>query len=276
MKKVSVVVVTWEPKNKQYLDLCIKSLKNVDYPNLEVIVVGKKSYKPIYDGVLTIAPDSDKFNGEHAQNFAIKHISDDSEYILVSNDDCVFTKNSIRELVETMGDNKMILNPVCNSDNQWCYYLALGYVKNNEFKHIQKRFFRMEEIAGDEDEFMNAESLYMKGIVVPNFLCTYATIMPRSVYEDIGEIEEGFGYCGPSDYDYCLRAKQKNIPIGIALSSLIWHFGGVTTDSVKSNDDRVENVYQFKKKWGFLPPDVTQETMNLVNQKEKYEASLTY
>jgi GT2 family glycosyltransferase len=99
---------------------------------------------------------------------------------------------------------------------------------------------------------MNAQSIYPEGFIIQEFICFYATLIPRTVWNKVGPLDHKF-QTGQDDLDYCLRAQNLKIPSMIAIDSLIWHFGGATADLSLTPQIRQENVDYYTKKWGRLP-----------------------
>lgn len=267
--KTSIIVTTWSEKSKPYLDACIASIKNLVYRKdlIEVIIVGRKSYKPEYEGCATIAPDSDSFCNEVGLNFGLEHASKDSKYLLICNDDVILTKNSLFNMIQTIGDLPIMANAISNCDNKWKYQLMFGFKKGEGIHLITERYYRYEDFAPFLDDLMNVESMYPSGLLIPPFLCMYATLIPRKVYEILGPFDEKYNGCGPSDLDYCMRADQHNIRYVNILNALIWHFGGATSEKALTQEDRVNNAIYFYKKWRKLPLETTKEMRELIEKK---------
>lgn len=254
--KVSLIVVTYLEKNQRYLDLCLRSIENLDYPkdSFETIVVSSGAYVPKIPDCAKQVHNINDMHYPEAINFGAENTSLDSKHLLLLNDDTLLTKDSLKNLVHQVGDAECIVGPTSNCDNHFKYHLALGYRKpdSNNLIQLDKRFYRYDDWAPIADELMNAESIYPSGFISQEFVCFYATLIPRKVWDKIGPLDRNFK-TGQDDLDYCLRAKENKIPVVIALHALIWHFGGTTADEVLTNSIRNENIEYYKKKWGFYP-----------------------
>lgn len=248
--KVSIVVNTWSEKAKPYLDLCIESIQALNYPKeqLDVVLVGRKSYAPEYAGVKTVAPESDQFGNEFGQNFGVMHTNPESKYLFLINDDVCLTRDSLKNLVEIAGDQDMILSPISPCDNYWKYHLHFGFPYKGELKFLTERFYRLEQLAEYRENLISAHSIYPQGLLITDMLCLFAAFIPRSTWEKIGPLDENFD-TGQSDFDYCLRARELNIPRLIALNSLVWHFGGATSAESHTDERREKNAAYFRSKW---------------------------
>jgi GT2 family glycosyltransferase len=260
---VTILITTWLESSRRYLDLCVESVRrlNYDHSKLEILIVGRKSYKPYYPKVETIAPDSDSFYPAHAINFGFKKASKDSEFIFILNDDVILTKDCLSKLLAQVSNNKCLANPISPCDNGYGYHLLFGVEKDGQFHFLSKNQYRLEELKGQVEEMMNAQSLYPPGIIMQRFLCIYATLIPRSCFEEVGEWDENFKI-GQDDLDYSLRAQAKGYQTISVLDALAWHFGGVSVESSLNQEMRKDNVRYFIKKWGFAPPGLPQSFLD--------------
>lgn len=271
LPRVSICITTWLEKNSHYLDAAIESIYRLDYPRelLDIVLVGKKSYKPIYPGVQTVAPDSDKFGNAEGVNFGVKHCHPDSEYLLLLNDDVILTKNCLSNMINA-SQGQSIVNATSPCDNRSAYFLQFGFVHQEQALRIDGSSFRYDDLKPYLSSLMSAQSLYPAGVILQDTLCMFATLVPRQVWNKLGPLDEAFK-TGPDDIDYSIRARKHRVPLLIALDALIWHFGGVTSSETLTDAKRVENVEAFRLKHGHLPKFVTEEShakMKLAIQAE--------
>jgi GT2 family glycosyltransferase len=250
MSRVSIVINTWSPAAKPYLDLCVESVRRLNYDQaaLDVVLVGRKSYAPEYDGVKTVAPDSDSFGNEFGQNFGVAHTDPSSEYLFLINDDVCLTPGSLKNLVQMTSDSDVLLSPISPCDNYWKYQLHFPIKHEGETILLTDRFYKLEQLEECREALLSAESIYPQGAILTDMLCAFALFLPRKTWARIGPLDENF-HTGQSDYDYCLRARALDIPRVIALNSLVWHFGGVTSEGTLNERARLANVEYFQKKW---------------------------
>lgn len=253
--KVSIVITTYKPETKPYLDLAVESVDNLSYPKekLEKIIISKKDFQPKYFGWKTIAPEAESFYNPHGCNEAIKQCAADSEYIFLLNDDVVCTKDCLQALIGMQKElsNKAVLIPIGNCHLGWKYFLFMGYQENGQFIHMGKRQAKIDEWLPIKDKLMNANSQYPPGVLIERSLCLYAALYPKQIFTDVGLFDEQFTV-GQDDIDFSLRATQKGYAMGICINSLVWHFSGATS-STRSEELRKENIERFKTKWGFYP-----------------------
>lgn len=245
MKKVSIICTTWLEDTKPYLDACMDSILNLNYPQhlLDVILVGRKSYKPEYPGVETVAPDSDSFGNSEGMNFGASFAEADTDFYLFINDDVILTADSLLNMVRSAADNEVILGPISNCDQSGKYVLAFPGFNQRQLR------FEPKELKEVSKALMNAQSLYPPGVIVQSHLFFYCTLIPKSVWNKVGKFDEQFK-TGPDDIDYSIRAEKLRIPLGICLDSLVWHFSGVTADKTLTPEMREKNQKAFEDKHG--------------------------
>lgn len=250
LPRISIVMTTYRPESKRYLDLAIRSIKNLDYPSelLDVILVGKPGYIPEYPGVRSMAPELPEFHNPVGVNFGMKASRSDSEYVMLLNDDVILTRDSLKNLVLSMPTENCVMSAISNCDNQWKYVLTMGYQKGDQAFILQKRYYTYEELEPHFDGLMNTVSLYPRGIILADTLCLYANLIPKRLWDDLGGFDEGFK-TGYDDTDFCIRARKAGAHLVIALDSLIWHFGGASTNHTLTDEIREETRRYFYEKW---------------------------
>ncbi len=65
-------------------------------------------------------------------------------------------------------------------------------------------------------------------LVDTDMLGFFCVIGPRSTFEQVGLLDEGFGIGTFEDDDYCVRIKQNKLPIKIARDVFVHHWGSAT------------------------------------------------
>jgi GT2 family glycosyltransferase len=253
LPKISLIITSYGEKNQRYLDLCLKSVENLNYPKelLDVVVVSSGDYIP-KTAAYKIEHNYTRMHFPAAVNYGVARTDPTSKYLLILNDDTILTKNCLLSL-SCLGDAQAIVGATSPCDNNVHYNLTFGYQKDGRFKSSGERFHRYDDWAPDINEVMNAESLYNPGSVKTDFLCFYAVLIPRKVWETIGVMDENYK-TGQDDIDYSLRAKDLKIYTFVFLNCLIWHFGGIASEEHLTTDIRKENRDYFQKKWGFPAP----------------------
>jgi len=254
--KVSIIICSYREESKAYLDLCIDSVYKLNYPKdkIETILVTKPSYRPQYVKVKTVWPDRASFHNPVGVNYGAKLASPDSKYIFIMNDDAFFTPDSLAHLVmQAPKGVPFVMSPISPCDNFYKYALTfpITHKDTGATTAFNKRFYTLDEMAPYLDSMKSASSMYNHGLVFTDTLCLYANLIPKKLWDDLGGFDEGFG-TGGDDTDFCLRAKRDHgAMMAICLSSLIWHFGGASTNHTLTPEMREETRAYFHKKWGY-------------------------
>lgn len=254
--RVSLIIPTYLSSNQRYLDLCLESIANLDYPKdrIETIIVSSGGFKPTPNNTVRFILRDERLHYAEAINLGVANAGEDTDYYFLLSDDIILTKDSLSNLIRTEWKQGVILGPISNCDNFRKYSLQFPLGLN-------KMQYRYESLIEIKTALMNATSLYPPGIWFQDVLCFYAVLIPKSIWETIGSLDETFK-SGQEDVDYCLRAKDKKIAVAVDSSALIWHFSGVTADQTMNAEIRQTNLDEFEKKWGFKlnePPVTHQE-----------------
>ncbi len=230
---VSIIVTSYCTESAKYLDLCIKSIRNLSYDNLEVIIVGRPDYLPVYAGCKTISPPEESFLNGRGINYGVENSR--GEYLLILNDDTVLTKDCILPLLEHAKFANVM--PISN-DQQGRYSFPM------------KAPSSFEEVSDNLDAWINSNSPYPPGVLVSDTLCLYAHMISRDVWNRVGPMDDNAGLI---DIDWCLRARQAGYLNIITLSAYVIHFGGSSVSITLDGPKRLKQKEQFKAKWGWNP-----------------------
>lgn len=239
MSSVSVIVTAYLERSKPYLDFCVESIRNLREPPHETLIVAPRAYNPQYDGMRTISPPQDAYWNARALNFGAQHATGD--YLLMVNDDVVFTRDSVAELVNASRalDDRAIVMPISNDTNLNLYALATG---------VRPGPAKLAEWVSMKDALMATQSPYPMGFIFARTLCLFAVLIPRAIFDQVGLFDDSRK--GHDDVDYTLRNQQAGYLNAVALNSIIYHFGGVSADLTMSERDRKESLQSFNEKWG--------------------------
>lgn len=256
MSKVSIIVPAYftNSENQRYLDLCLKSISAQTYPKdqIEVIVSSSGPMKPVVPENFRHVHSDDRLHFPKAVNQGTRASDPNSKYLFILNDDTCLTESCLEVMVSAVGNNSIVANPLSNCDNFARYQMVVGFEKDGDFTPVPIRFIRYNQIEGDEENLIKAKSIYPPGIINQNWLAIYATLIPRRIWDQVGEIDENFK-TGQDDLDWCLRARQLDIPNVVVIHALAWHFGGVTSSLVIDKEMREHNYQTFFTKWGMKP-----------------------
>lgn len=256
--KIAVIVTTYSPEQKAYLDLCIESIYNMDYPadKLSVTIVGKRGYLPGYSDkrkrCVTVHPDQEEFSNPVGINCGFEWAARDPDvkHFLYLNDDVICTRDMLRNMVDVVGDNNWIMHAISSCDNGRAFLL--------NFPIWNSQQYRLADIEGAEKAMMNAKSFYPVGFILQPFLCLFAALIPRHVWEKVGPWDENY-QTGQDDIDYSYMATRQGVALGFLTNAVCYHASGVSADSTMTLDKRKQSARYFKKKWNMVPPFVSEE-----------------
>jgi GT2 family glycosyltransferase len=216
---VYAIVLNWN--GYEDTKRCVESLINVSYQNLNIVIVDNCSTDGSPDLIRSVYPGMDflqsDINGGYASgmNLGAKYaVEKKADYILLLNNDTVFEKDFLKEMLSVFeSDNKIgIISPkVLYMDNPEEIYCAGGKyrgwacVGKNRYQHRNRTKYG---IISEEISFAEGCCLIIK----------------REVFEKIGFIsEEYFMYF--EDLDFSARARNK-FKIWYESKSIIYHKAG--------------------------------------------------
>jgi len=240
--KVSIVLVNW---NNAYDTIsCIKSLKKINYPNYEIIVVDNSSTDDStkelanVNNINLILNDSNLgFAG--GNNVGIKYIlKGDSDFVLLLNNDTVVEKSFLTVLVKRAIADKNI--GVLGGKIYYYSDPAKIWSAGGGMTKLMKRTFQYGENKSDEERFNRQKDV--------DFLSGCCMLIKRDVFEKVGLLDEDY-FMYYEDVDFCLRAK-KFCKIIYTPEAIIWHKVSVTTEKSYRDYYRMRNyVYLLKKRY---------------------------
>ncbi|MCK4351989.1 glycosyltransferase family 2 protein [candidate division WOR-3 bacterium] len=215
--KVTIIIVNWNGKDNTLE--CLQSLREINYPNYEVIVVDNGSVngspeviskKFLHHKLIALKRN---IGYGSACNVAIKEaINDNTHYVYLSNNDIVFDKYFLTELVNVAEKEKEIgiVGPIVYiHSNPQKIQLFGGYLnlRTGEVSLIGHR-------QSDTGQFERVREV--------DFVMGGALLIKRGVIEDIGYFDpDYFMYGEEVDYEY--RAKKAGYKLVAVSTAKVWH-----------------------------------------------------
>ena len=245
---VSILLTHHLPINREYLDACLRSIEaQVGGITAEVILAS--TYAPEdFPSWVRVVVDDNAPRWVNKINLAAKLAHPQSKYFLVLNDDVILSKTCIAQMVWTMGDNKWVMNPMSQCDNGWLFAAPIILAKEDGTRALDRRFYELKDLEGWEDAVMRYET-GLNLLVLPPYVCFYCTMIPRTVWEQVGPLDEGC-HSSHDDEDYCMRARMHGIPAVVNMGAFALHFGGRTSSIQDTDADRKKTLDYFNAKWG--------------------------
>lgn len=198
--KVSVVILTYNRARSDVIE-CIESVKAMNYPNLEIILVDNSTRTPskynlLYPEVRLVDATGSKNLGSSAgRNLGIKYCS--GEYVFFVDDDVVLGRHCIEELVKIAGSDSSIgiIGPLMYRYDVpfevWFYDTAfLGTTKG--------------------------------GVIDVRMVVGGAMLVKQEVLQRIGGFDDLYFFYA-EDWDYSYRAQVAGYRTVCALHAYSWH-----------------------------------------------------
>ena len=241
--KVSIIILTYN--NLNYTRLCLNSIfDKTHYSNFEIIVVDNAStdetptflkvFAASHQNVRLIL-NATNYGFARANNQAAQATVGD--IIVFLNNDTVVTSNWLTQLIAYLRDARVgMVGPVTNSSgNESCIEVAYRNLK--ELDVFAKEYTQIRIGAAFEIRM----------------LALFCVALRRSVFDEVGPLDEQFGTGMFEDDDYALRVKKKGFQIICAEDVFIHHWGSASFSHLKGNKFyRLfdENKRKFENKWG--------------------------
>lgn len=241
---VSVIVLTYN--NLEFTRACLKSLElHSHYPNWELVLVDNASSDDTPEFLRAYAQDrswvklilNDENTGFAAGNNLGLQAAE-GEYLVVLNNDTYVTDGWILDLIRHLKRNPGIglIGPVTNN---------IG----NESK-IDIHYADMQEMAAAAFEYT---SRHPREVLETRVIAFFCAAMRRSVYEEIGGLDEAFGRGFFEDDDYCNRVRAAGYGIGIAEDVFVHHHLSGSFAKLEDSERRIlfeRNKAIYEEKWG--------------------------
>ena len=252
--RVSVIVLCYN--NLVFTKACLESLeKFTSYPDWELIVVDNASV----DGTdqyledfaqsrswVKVVINSQNVGFSAGNNTGIR--ASDGEYIVLLNNDTYVTEGWLNRLIRPLRLNPDLglVGPVTNAIGNEAQ-IQVFYDDTNEMAKVAKRYSQEHD----------------RQIFYCDNLAFFCVAFRRSLFDEIGELDEKFNIGFFEDDDYCMRVRRAGYRIGIAEDVFVHHRLSATLDTLgaiakKKQFDR--NLEIFEAKWGKWKPHSHRES----------------
>ncbi len=235
---VTVIVTHHLNENQKYLDHCLGAINSSVGVEFETIVLADTEIKPLVPDTVRLIHDRALDTATKKVHLGVQLANPKSQYFLFLSDDVIITKTMLANMVEGLGDNRMIINPMCNGDLGGRFIAPIPFPQSADYEDMDDRF----------DE-INEYQTGLKLIVKQDWLSFYCTLIPRSVWEMVGELDPALE-TRHNDVDYCYRAQALGIPSVINFNAFAFHFGSKTLSKSVKPGEQDAATQAFKQKWG--------------------------
>lgn len=243
------VIIPHYSKDKTFLNLCVDSLSGALGKDDKAIIVSSSEETPtgIQGDKLELIQKRERLHYAQAINAGINRAKEmGAQYVVMGNDDTIYTKESIDALVSTSKQlmHKSLVNPLSNCDNGMFYALpiktdsGLNLIGSMKLDAVHNHIDSIKSLKG-----------FLPGLFLTEALCFYCTLAPMKLVEEVGLLDEKFITAGWEDRDYCIRARRKGYNCAFDLNSFVFHFGGSSTAGIITDQERQSNFEYFKSKY---------------------------
>lgn len=250
---LSVIIVCFN--NLPFTTACLESLLALsDYPDLEIICVDNASTDGTADYLRDLA----------GRNGTVRHLRNETnlgfaggnnvgiraargEFVILLNNDTYVTRGWARDLIRPMQRQADIgmTGPLTN-------------MAGNEQK-IAIAYSNMEEMAQASAAFTAPRRRTLFPTVNLAFFCV---AIRRSVIEQVGELDEGYGTGYFEDDDYCMRVRRAGHRLAVCDDVFVHHhhsasfnlIGDAAKAALMKRNRRI-----FEKRWGRWTPHTYRE-----------------
>lgn len=215
--KVSIIIVNYNG----YIDTveCIKSLKNIIYPDFNIIVVDNGSTQEIEDlktyikksAILINQSKNLGFSG--GNNIGIQYaIEHDADYVLLLNNDTTVEPEFLNILVncaEEHRDSGIIggkINYYNSPDTIW-----FGGGKVNKYSAVIWHEYIKEKDRGKKGKVRETQ-----------FLTGCLMLIPKTIVKKVGLLDESY-FLYDEDVDYCFRVMRAGYKLYYCNDAVIYH-----------------------------------------------------
>lgn len=240
---VTCIVPTHLDENAGYLKLCLESLLSSKYVDFEVICLADTISPPTTrnNPRLRVYWNRELNSASKKFNEGAKLASPHSKYLWLVSDDVMVASDCMKIMVQGMGENPIICNPMSNSDQGSQFYGDVGL----PLKLTKEQFSSQEEL-----NLKSALYTMRRPFLIPvrSFVAFYCTMLPKKAWEMVGGLDDRMDARG-NDVDYCLRAQQLGIHSFINLGAYALHYGDRTLPKVTTPEQYAACDQAFREKW---------------------------
>jgi len=216
---VSLIVLNWN--GQEYLEACMTSLLDLDYPDPEIVMVDNgstdNSVSYVSDQFPSVRIIETGRNLGYAGGMNVGISRTNSDIVVLLNNDIIVEKDWLTELVRCMESDKRIGIAGCKvffADNKRLQH-AGGYVSLP--LGLPNHYGYREEDNGDYDAMVDVQ--YVTGA---------AMAIRRPVLDQLNGMDAGFFPIYFEDVDICFRAREKGWRVVYAPESRLVHLESAT------------------------------------------------
>ena len=225
MNKVSIIIPHYN--NFPILDQCLKSLENITYSNLEIIVIDNNSYDDSFQKIknnyknLILKKSSKNLGYAGGCNLGVSFATGD--YLLFLNNDTVQDPHFLNYMVDSLDKDEKIASvqsKIKNFKNKDLFdyagacggyidYLVFPFCRGRIFNTVEKDIMQYEE---SRDVFWTSGTAFLTR---------------KSVFINMGGFDEKL-FAHMEEIDYCWKCNLANYKCIVNPKSVVYHEGAKT------------------------------------------------
>lgn len=243
--RVAIVLLNWNNFNDT--NDCLKSLKNVMYPNYETIVIDNNSGDDSLQHLrklrgIELIENSENSGFSGGVNIGINRaLSRKTEYVLLLNNDTTVDAHFLTAMVRAMeSDEKIgiVGSKILQMQPNNRIWSAGGKISG-----MTKRTSQYGQGAMDNSQFNQPRDV--------DFVSGCCMLIRREVFERIGTFDEDF-FMYYEDVDFCVRAKAASYRVLYWPDAVIWHNASASSNRSFRDYYRMRNyIFILKKNYNY-------------------------
>lgn len=241
--KVSIIILNWNGLGDTIE--CLESLKKINYPNYEVVVVDNASsgndvqvLREKYNDYVHLIANDKNYGFSEGNNIGMRYALDSQcDYVLLLNNDTVVDPAFLTELVSVADSDHTI-----GIEGAKVYY----YDFPNRLHTVGGKVYWWLGIIrhyGDREDDRRFDQATER-----DFVYATAMLIRREVMDRISLLDSTF-FFGIEEYDYCARAAKAGFKVVYVPNSKVWHKVGA---SRKKLPDYPETQKQIQRETGAM------------------------
>lgn len=226
--KVSIVILNWNGLDDTLE--CLESLKKVDYPNYEIIVVDNGSrgndaqlLQERFGDYIQLIQNDKNYGLGKGFNIGIQYALENnhSDYVLIMNNDMVVDANFLDELVRVAKGNEKI--GLVGPKIYYYDYKGRKDVIWSAGGSIRRWSVKISHQIGEDDDDLPS----YQAVTSVDWINGAALLIKKQLAEGVGLLDPWYFFANV-DVEYCLRARKHGFKVIYVPTAKLWHKVGVS------------------------------------------------
>ena len=216
-KRVGIVIINFNQEKDT--TACLSSLREIDHPNYEIVLVDNASKNNSADRIkqnfpeITLIKNRENLGFSEGNNVGIRYLlKKETDHVLLLNNDTIVDRKFLTELVDGLE-----AYPNAGMAGPKIYYMGrpdVIWFAGGDFRSLSGRTFHYGLGQKDKGQFEKVREV--------GFVTGCALLVTRSVIEKVGLLDPDY-FFSYEDVDWCVRAAKKHYKLIYVPSSRVWH-----------------------------------------------------